>query len=416
MSQAMLNARESETALARFVDEAKAAERRGAFDVALRCYDAALAIAENDESAETAVDVLRWMGSVHRARGELDTAKRLYDQSLTAARLHNLRAREAAALNCLAVVAQTRAQMAEATRLYWRARALADSCGDDRLAAMIDQNLGVLANTRGEFEAALASYTSALTRFERLGDLTPAAWTRNNIGMLQVDLGEFTAAAQQFEEALRLADALGDRSLVGTIELNRAELHLKRQHYERARECCDAAFEIFTNLDARSHLGETYKFYGVLFREMGKPSLAKAHFADAAQHAEAVEDKLLEAEVLSEWAKLHLSLRENREALSRLNRAHQLFTALHANPDLVDLDGRLDKLEDTYLQVVKQWAESIESKDMYTAGHCERVAEYACMLAGALGFAARDLTWLKMGGFLHDVGKIDVPAEILNKP
>ncbi|HEX6259789.1 MAG TPA: HD domain-containing phosphohydrolase [Woeseiaceae bacterium] len=410
------SARASEAELARFLEEARLAERSGEFENALRFYEVAFTEAVRAGDAPMLVDLLRWMGTVQRARGELELASELYEASLASARAHELSDKVASALNCLAVVAQTRAQVDEATRLYWRARAIADATGNDRLAAMIDQNLGTMANTRGEFEAALASYTSALQRFRRLGDNTATAWSLNNLGMLHVDLGEFAAAEERFGEALTFAEVLGDRALLGTIELNRAELHLKQWNFTRARECCDAAFEIFTHLDARSHLGETYKFYGVLYREMGKPALAKAHFTDAARFAEAVEDRLLEAEVYSEWAGLHLALHENQQALQRLNQAHHLFADLHANPELLDLDGRLDKLESTYLKVVRQWAESIESKDLYTAGHCERVAEYACMLAAALGFEGRDLNWLRMGGFLHDVGKIDVPAEILNKP
>src|SRR5207253_8593322 len=61
------------------------------------------------------------------------------------------------------------------------------------------------------------------------------------------------------------------------------------------------------------------------------------------------------------------------------------------------------------------WGESIEAKDHYTAGHCERVAAYACLLARAVGLADRELTWFQMGAFLHDVGKIAVKQEILNK-
>jgi hypothetical protein len=67
-------------------------------------------------------------------------------------------------------------------------------------------------------------------------------------------------------------------------------------------------------------------------------------------------------------------------------------------------------------KVVERWGASIEAKDRYTAGHCERVAEYACLLAEAVGFEGRDLTWFRMGGFLHDVGKTAVPVEVLNKP
>jgi putative nucleotidyltransferase with HDIG domain len=44
------------------------------------------------------------------------------------------------------------------------------------------------------------------------------------------------------------------------------------------------------------------------------------------------------------------------------------------------------------------------------------VAEYTCLLAEAAGFSGRDLTWIRMGAFLHDVGKTRLSADILNKP
>ena len=66
--------------------------------------------------------------------------------------------------------------------------------------------------------------------------------------------------------------------------------------------------------------------------------------------------------------------------------------------------------------VTQVWGESIESKDSYTAGHCSRVAEYAARLAERVGVTGRDLRWLKMGAFLHDVGKTAVDLAILNKP
>jgi putative nucleotidyltransferase with HDIG domain len=83
---------------------------------------------------------------------------------------------------------------------------------------------------------------------------------------------------------------------------------------------------------------------------------------------------------------------------------------------MVEMDRRLDRLEEMYMRVVREWGESIESKDRYTAGHCQRVADYACILAREVGFAGRDLTWFRMGGFLHDVGKMAVPEDVLNKP
>jgi putative nucleotidyltransferase with HDIG domain len=74
------------------------------------------------------------------------------------------------------------------------------------------------------------------------------------------------------------------------------------------------------------------------------------------------------------------------------------------------------RLEDRFYLVVARWARDIESKDAYTRGHCERVADYACALARDVGFDEMTMFWFRIGAVLHDVGKIAVPSEILNKP
>ena len=74
------------------------------------------------------------------------------------------------------------------------------------------------------------------------------------------------------------------------------------------------------------------------------------------------------------------------------------------------------RLEGDFLDVVRQWGESIESKDVHTQGHCERVADLAGALAAKAGLRRDSLFWFRIGALLHDVGKLIVPAEVLNKP
>jgi len=58
---------------------------------------------------------------------------------------------------------------------------------------------------------------------------------------------------------------------------------------------------------------------------------------------------------------------------------------------------------------------SIEAKDPFTAGHCERLADYGVALGRVLGLRDEDLTALRRGGYLHDLGKVAVPEAILLK-
>jgi len=65
--------------------------------------------------------------------------------------------------------------------------------------------------------------------------------------------------------------------------------------------------------------------------------------------------------------------------------------------------------------VVVSLALMVEARDPYTAGHCERLARYAAALGSAVGMSAADVTVLRRGGFLHDIGKIAIPDTILLK-
>ena len=67
--------------------------------------------------------------------------------------------------------------------------------------------------------------------------------------------------------------------------------------------------------------------------------------------------------------------------------------------------------ESTFLSL----AQTIELKDPYTSGHCERVAHYALMIASELGLHEDEMKSIKFGAWLHDCGKIGVPEKILNK-
>ena len=60
-------------------------------------------------------------------------------------------------------------------------------------------------------------------------------------------------------------------------------------------------------------------------------------------------------------------------------------------------------------------AQSVEQRDKYTGKHCERLATYSLALGKALGLARQDQLALYRGGFLHDIGKVGIPDNILFK-
>jgi putative nucleotidyltransferase with HDIG domain len=397
------------------VELARAAERDGRWDEALEHYEAALSALPAEGSAGRAADVLRWIGTVHRERRELELAAETYTASLAIARAAHLPEHTAGALNCLGVIEQHQGRLDAAGQLFREALGVEGLAGT-RFPAMYRQNLAVLATIRGDTAQALEEYRAALETFREVGDELAAAWTLNNMGMVHVDLRAWDAAERCFQEAYDFAERAEDAQARGLVSLNRGELFLRKGDHARAREHCDEAFEIFTRLHSNYSLAEAHKLYGMLYRDTAKSGLAEIHFTAAVELAQTIGDPLLEAETLAEWALLQWEEAQRHEALHSLNRARAIFTELGAKRDILDLERRLGQIESTYLMLVKAWGESIESKDRYTAGHCERVANFACALATESGITGHELIWFRMGAFLHDVGKIEVPAEVLNKP
>lgn len=75
-----------------------------------------------------------------------------------------------------------------------------------------------------------------------------------------------------------------------------------------------------------------------------------------------------------------------------------------------------DELHELFVSSITALANAIDARDPYTRGHSERVAVYAVRIGERVGMAGRDLDFLRYAALLHDVGKINIRDEILNKP
>ena len=89
------------------------------------------------------------------------------------------------------------------------------------------------------------------------------------------------------------------------------------------------------------------------------------------------------------------------------------FDRFFSAPPRADADGR--HVRDNLTSLISM-AWYVEARDPYTGGHLWRVAEYARKLASAAGWAPEDVARVRLGGFLHDIGKIGVPDAVLRKP
>jgi putative nucleotidyltransferase with HDIG domain len=318
------------------------------------------------------------------------------------------------ATNLRAIAAQQRGDLTGAVELYHAARRQAHDAGATALVAMLDQNLGTVANIQGDFDEAQRRYRQSLSGYRALGMEHSMTQVLNNLGMLYTDLGEWRAAESSFSQAVRAAAQGSDLAGRLRAESNRVELYIARGRFRKARRLARRLLALASDPSAQ-WLGETYKHLGTIARAMHDMGEAERCFRRALEHARLRHDLLLTAETMRELAIVYQRTRRNRETLLALNEAHAIFARLAAARELSDVDGRVQRFEEEFVAIVRDWGSSIESADHYTQGHCERVADYACALARDAGVEESVLLWLHMGALLHDVGKITVPVEILNK-
>jgi PAS domain S-box-containing protein/putative nucleotidyltransferase with HDIG domain len=80
------------------------------------------------------------------------------------------------------------------------------------------------------------------------------------------------------------------------------------------------------------------------------------------------------------------------------------------------LQQTLQKLRRAMGATIRAITSTVEARDPYTAGHQQRVANLARAIGTEMGLGESDVDGLRMAGSLHDLGKINIPAEILSKP
>lgn len=74
-----------------------------------------------------------------------------------------------------------------------------------------------------------------------------------------------------------------------------------------------------------------------------------------------------------------------------------------------------ERMREDLLSSLLVMAWMVEARDPYTGGHLWRVSRFSWTLAEALGLSANEVARISLGGFLHDLGKVGVPDQILNK-
>ena len=110
------------------------------------------------------------------------------------------------------------------------------------------------------------------------------------------------------------------------------------------------------------------------------------------------------------------ALDDERERLQAANREYQRGLESLVGQRTVELKDANTRLQRTLEGTIHAAARIVESRDPYTAGHQQRVAQLAQAIARDLRLPEDQTRGVYLAGLIHDVGKIGIPAEMLSKP
>src|SRR5438105_1138977 len=191
---------------------------------------------------------------------------------------------------------------------------------------------------------AMASYQAAIAAAEGAGESALLAEGLRRLAVIRHHRNESDEARRLCHTSYTVAHVAGER-------------------YENARLDAEAALAVFDQLGVGSAKADAYRVLGMIYRETSRPALAESRLKSAIELAVGAASVLNEAEASRELALLYQTMGRNQEALSLLNTAHRLFGRLDARAHLVHVAGKMAELEATYLAVVREWGQSLESAD-----------------------------------------------------
>lgn len=378
-------------------------------------YERALQELDQDAPAAAVGALLLRIARDHAATGGVTAAGDCLEAVLALPDFGEMDAVRAEAYELRGRLACEAGQLDEAAEDFAAMQEHARRASQPTLVALGDEHLASLALVRGQAPEGAERLEQAAAAYDNAGDGAGAVRALQQLVSLHVDLRHWNAAEQALATAVARAQSISDHRVLALLEMTRSQMAVDRGNVERARVSTDRALDLARRADDPALLARAVAMAGTVAREFGDLERAARAFDDAQRHAEVLDDTLLLGEIACERAELLARRGDHRATLQSLNRAYRALARLQAKPGTAELSRRLRRLEQSFLDVARRWGQRIESQDHDTTGHVERVADLTCEIARRMGTEPVSLFWYRVGAYLHDLGKLAVPANVLNK-
>jgi putative nucleotidyltransferase with HDIG domain len=398
-------------------EKGKALASLGKLDKAIAEYQKILDYCRDNTHLTVKCETFTQIGQLMCKQGDHDRALGFLQRALGAYRRLGDKTGICRALRNLGVVYVELGEFEETENAYEEAIALAREIGENILYADLVNNLGTIMNMKGDWKRALDLYRDSLEIYRSHDERRKCAYAQNNIAITLAEKGINDEAFIYFKEAYETATSLKDASLTLIVNINLADLHLKRGETDDARKHCQLAeWYLKESGLVNGNLAETKKLSGKISIAENDHRTALKSFNEAYTICKEIGARYLEAEILCERGTLYRAQGCHLDALADLEASYHLYTTVKADGKREQTEEIIASLERLYLEVFDGMAQQVDRKDPYTKGHSDRVAALALLLAKEVGLKTHMVKTIVAAGLLHDIGKINIDDAILNKP
>ena len=397
-------------------EKGKAYSAQGKYDQAIEEYQKILKYCRDTTHLTVKAETFTQIGQLLAKQGDFDRALGYVQRAIGANRRLKNDKGTCKALRNLGVIYLELGEFDEAEVNYGQAIELAQKIGDEILYADLVNNLGAIMNMKGNRDKALDYYTESLKIYENNHQIRKSAYTKNNVAITLLEQGKNDEAFAYFQDAYATAEQIKDGSLALIVDINLADLFLKKGDLTKAKVHCQKADAYLQEARlVNGNLVEVKRIAGKIAQADNNHDVALEFFNSALEISRQVGTRFLEADVLLERGKLLRTINRHFDALGDLEASYQIYANLKAEGRREHTEQIISSIENLYLEIFESMAREVDLKDPYTKGHSDRVASLSLLLGRELGLPTSLLKTLVAAALLHDIGKIKVDDSILKK-
>lgn len=304
-------------------------------------YDSAWAMLEkvaNDGEPRLKGEALVEMGKIRSKKGDLKSASRLFSDALEQAK--DLPAVRAKALRGLGVVESKLGNYSKAQELLERSARDAMSVMDSKGMLLAHMELGNVFIGRGMYEQAIDHFSKCAAGFGPV-DLTNVYV---NMGIASASLGRTDEARLHLENAVRLADETGQPRSKAYALTSLAEVLVKSDQVELAKEHCFAALDIVTELNDRLGISAAYANLGMAEKASGNMQASEEYYSESISALDGMDVPRSMGLRKMEFGLMLEEANENDRAIKLLEESKRLFESIDARDMLSRVESDLGRI------------------------------------------------------------------------